>query len=49
LGFSHSAVVIADAMAMNPWTDEGGPVDGSSIVLPIRFNLAADAGSPSAK
>jgi len=43
LGFSHSAVVVAQAMAMNPWTDEGAPVDGSTIVLPIRFNLAADA------
>jgi TonB family protein len=46
LGFSQSAVVIASAMAMNPWTDEGAPVDGSTIVLPIRFNLAA--GTPNA-
>ncbi|MGH7022869.1 MAG: energy transducer TonB family protein [Caulobacteraceae bacterium] len=43
MGFSHSAVVIASAMAMNPWTDEGGPVDGATIALPIRFNLAAGA------
>jgi hypothetical protein len=52
LGFSHSAVVIAGAMAMNPWTDEGSPVDGSTIVLPIRFNLAAgtpNAGGPPPK
>lgn len=49
LGFSHSAVVVASAMAMNPWTDEGDPVDGSSIVLPIRFNLAPDAKSSPAK
>jgi TonB family protein len=49
LGFSHSAVVVASAMAMNPWTDEGDPVDGSSIVLPIRFNLAPDAAPPAAK
>jgi TonB family protein len=46
LGFSHSAVVIAQSMAMNPWTDEGAPVDGSTIVLPIRFNLAS--GTPPA-
>jgi TonB family protein len=48
LGFSHSAVVVGQAMAMNPWTDEGGPVDGSEIVLPIRFNLAPGAQSASA-
>jgi TonB family protein len=48
LGFSHAAVVVAGAMAMNPWTDEGGPVDGAVITLPIRFNLAAPAGAQSA-
>ena len=52
LGFSHSAVVVASAMAMNPWTDEGGPVDGAVITLTIRFNLGADAhsgGAPASK
>jgi hypothetical protein len=24
-------------MKMNAWTDEGGPVDGATINLPIRF------------
>jgi TonB family protein len=43
LGFSHSAMLIAQVMAINPWTDEGGPVDGAMIAIPIRFNLAAES------
>ncbi len=42
LGFSQSAVLVAAIMRMNLWTEEGGPVDGTTIRLPIRFNLAAD-------
>ena len=40
LGFSEAAVRVAEVMKMNPWTQEGGPVDGAGINLPIRFNLA---------
>ncbi len=46
LGFSDAAVKVAAAMRMNPWTDDGGPVDGATIQVPIQFNLqpAATAG-----
>ena len=41
VGFSEAAVKLAASMRMNPWTADGGPVDGAVIRLPIRFNLAA--------
>jgi hypothetical protein len=47
LGFSEAAVEIAQVMKMNRWTQEGGPVDGSRLQLPIRFKLADD--KPAAK
>ena len=40
VGFSEAAVKLASSMKMNPWTLAGGPVDGTVIRLPIRFNLA---------
>ncbi len=40
LGFSTAAVKLASLMRMNPWTADGGPVDGAVIRLPIRLNLA---------
>jgi TonB family protein len=40
LGFSEAAVVVAGVMKMNLWTEEGGPIDGATLVLPVRFNLA---------
>ena len=46
LGFSESAVLVAQVMQMNLWTDEGGPVEGAVIRLPIRFNLATPAAAP---
>jgi TonB family protein len=50
LGFSESAVMVASVMKMNPWTEEGGPVDGAVVRIPIRFNLAPDQPSgPPAK
>jgi TonB family protein len=38
LDFGAAAIEAAKAMAMNPWSKEGEPVDGLPIVLPIRFN-----------
>ncbi len=43
LGFGDSAVLVAQSMQMNPWTDEGRPVEGATIKLPIRFDLAPEA------
>ncbi len=43
LGFSEAAVIAAAAMRMNPWTRDGGPVNGTLVSIPIRFNLTANA------
>lgn len=48
LGFGPAAVAIAGVMQMNPWTDEGRPVDGARIRLPINFTQA-DEPAPKAK
>jgi Gram-negative bacterial TonB protein C-terminal len=39
LGFGEAALAIAAVMKMNPWTQQGFPVDGAKIRLPIRVNL----------
>lgn len=41
LGFSEAAVALASGMRMNPWSDDGRPVQGVAVNLPIRFNLRA--------
>ena len=41
LGFSEAAVKLASAMRMNPWSADGGPVDGAIVNIPIRLNLAS--------
>jgi TonB family protein len=40
MGFSEAAVKLASAMRMNPWSADGGPVDGAVVNIPIRLNLA---------
>lgn len=40
LGFGEAAMSVAPIMQMNPWTDDGRPVDGARIKLPIQFKLA---------
>ena len=37
-GFGQAAVSIAATMAMNPWTNEGAPVEGQRVELPIRIS-----------
>jgi len=41
-------VLVAQVMKMNPWTQDGGPVDGARVKLPIRFNLAQEKTPPAA-
>ncbi|WGM37195.1 hypothetical protein AMEJIAPC_00089 [Caulobacter sp. NIBR1757] len=48
LGFGSAALAIAGVMQMNPWTDDGRPVDGARIRLPINF-IQADDPAPKAK
>jgi len=43
LGFGEAAVQIASVMAMNPWTEDGRPVDGARIRLPVDLQLPAAA------
>ncbi|MFI4974832.1 MAG: energy transducer TonB [Caulobacterales bacterium] len=43
MGFGKTALAIAGVMQMNPWTQQGAPVDGAHVRIPIRLNLAADA------
>jgi TonB family protein len=42
LGFSEAALKAAAMMRMNPWTKDGGPVDGARVSLPIRFDITPD-------
>lgn len=42
LGFGEAAVVVAQVMQMAPWTEDGGPVDGARIKLPVKFKKAPD-------
>ncbi len=49
MGFSEAAVQVARIMRMSPWTQDGGPIDGADIRVPIRFNLAPDTPNPPAK
>jgi hypothetical protein len=41
LGFSEAAVKAAGAIRLSPWTDDGGPVDGAPVRVPVRFTRAA--------
>lgn len=41
-GFGEAAVSVAMIMRMSPWTEDGGPVDGGTVKLPVRFNQAPD-------
>jgi TonB family protein len=43
LGFGDSAVQVMAAFTVNPWTEEGHPVDGSKVRVPVRMNEAEPA------
>lgn len=43
MGFGASTLAIVRLLKMNPWTDDGRPVVGGRIKLPIDFNLAGEA------
>ena len=50
LGFGPAAVRVAEVMQMSPWTEDGRPVDGARIKLPIRFEKTPDTpAAPAAK
>lgn len=40
LGFGDAALLVAPIMQMNPWTDDGRPVDSARVKLPVQFGLA---------
>ncbi len=46
LGFGQAAVAVASVMRMSPWTEDGGPVDGGKIKLPVKFSLAPEVVAP---
>ncbi len=41
LGFGEAAAKVAAGLRMSPWTDDGGPVDGAKVDVPIRFAPAS--------
>jgi len=41
LGFGEAAARLASTMRMNPWTRDGAPVDGATVLVTIRLNLEA--------
>lgn len=42
MDFGPPAVQIAQALSVNPWTEEGLPSDGARLRFSIRFNKAAE-------
>jgi hypothetical protein len=38
LGFAQAALRVSEAMMLNPWSEDGVPVDGLSLTFPINFS-----------
>jgi protein TonB len=45
MGFGPSALLMTSAFALTPWTEDGLPLDGARIRVPIRF-VDADVPEP---
>jgi len=41
LGFADAVVKLASTMRLNPWTLDGAPVDGATVLVNIRLNLGS--------
>jgi TonB family protein len=48
LGFGEAALKAAGAIAMNPWTEDGRPMEGHRVAVPIRLKLQTEAPPPAA-
>lgn len=48
VGFGAMATRIAEAFVANPWNEDGLPVDGAHVKMPIRMNYDPAADAPSA-
>lgn len=46
LDFGKAALLVAGVMEMSAWTDDGSPVEGARVRLPIRFKLSEAAAAP---
>lgn len=40
MGFGEAAVAVLASFTVNPWTDDGHPVDGAKVHVPVRMNEA---------
>ena len=48
-GFGEAIIRVAGALAINPWTTQGRPVDGAHIRLPMVLTLSPDAQASNTK
>jgi TonB family protein len=46
LGFGEMAIKIAEAFAANPWNEDGLPVDGAHVRMPIQMDYDPPANTP---
>lgn len=46
LGFGESAIQVLASFTANLWTDDGHPVDGATVLVPVRMNEAEPDPAP---